>query len=296
VLSCLTTLLHSRTPTWLREPITQKLSSIPLLEDQNGVRTTITFFLGKKQEPSIQQLDRIGQVVGSIPTWISADEYISRISSQVISLLDDRDAVIQRVATHILAHLVLKDAASVEKSIFNPIREPLSLGSTTSDYADVIFEDTAVERSLSSLERIVLNPSPSLVISLLQPVLLNLFLLLAYTQSTPQSYLRSRVLNLMHSYLTASSAPLQDLLNLNEKIFYVPEWTFAPGGHGGVEIRRTSSLESVNLEFIQFRIESLLEILEKTSEATKSEVFVGIVRKWLSPQSEADPLRYIFYG
>jgi len=79
-----------------------------------------------------------------------------------------------------------------------------------------------------------------------------------------------------------------------ERILYVPpDWTFGPGGHGGVAVRRIATAETLDLNSIQSRIESLLEILEKTPENTKSEIFVGIVRKWLSPQDEMDPMQYI---
>lgn len=66
-------MLHSRTPGWLRAPLTRRLSSIPMDSDSHGLRIVVQFLLGKQQEPSITQLDHIGKVIGSIPSWISAE-------------------------------------------------------------------------------------------------------------------------------------------------------------------------------------------------------------------------------
>jgi len=286
--------LHPKTPPWLRTPLTRQLSSIPLQADRHGVRTIILFLLGKQQDPSISQLDHIGKVIGSIPTWITAEEYIQRIAVQVIELLDEKDVLLQRAAAHIITQLMTKHEAFVARYIFDLIQEPLLPRPSDSMMNDVVFEDTAVEICLNRLEKITLNPAPPLVISLLQPILPNLFLFLAYTQTAPQSLLKSKILNLIQTYLTASPTPLKDVLSLIERMLYVPpDWTFGPGGHGGVAVRRISTAETLDLNSIQSRIENLLEILEKTSENTKSEIFVGIVRKWLSSQDEMDPMQYI---
>jgi hypothetical protein len=41
--------------------------------DSHGLRIVAQFLLGKQQEPSVTQLDNIGKVIGSIPSWISAE-------------------------------------------------------------------------------------------------------------------------------------------------------------------------------------------------------------------------------
>jgi hypothetical protein len=71
ILATHTALLHPSTPDYLRPHLTHRLSSIPLDSPHHGLRTTIQFLLGK--QPTIQQLERISRIVGSIPTWISAE-------------------------------------------------------------------------------------------------------------------------------------------------------------------------------------------------------------------------------
>jgi hypothetical protein len=66
-------MLHPQTPPWLRTPLTRELASIPLRSDRHGVRAVVQFLLGKHSEPSITQLDHIGQIIGSIPSWVTAD-------------------------------------------------------------------------------------------------------------------------------------------------------------------------------------------------------------------------------
>lgn len=66
-------MLHPQTPPWLGTPLTRELSSIPLQSDRHGVRGVAQFLLGKHPEPSITQLDHIGKIIGSIPSWITAD-------------------------------------------------------------------------------------------------------------------------------------------------------------------------------------------------------------------------------
>jgi hypothetical protein len=70
-------MLHPQTPSWIRTPLTRELSSIPLQNERHGVRTVVQFLLGKQQDPSIAQLDHIGKVIGSIPSWIKAEVYSS---------------------------------------------------------------------------------------------------------------------------------------------------------------------------------------------------------------------------
>ena len=69
----MTALLHPQTPLWIRAPLTRELSSVPLQEDRHGVRTVVQFLLRKQRDLNAAQLDHIGKVVGSIPSWISAE-------------------------------------------------------------------------------------------------------------------------------------------------------------------------------------------------------------------------------
>lgn len=179
----------------------------------------------------------------------------------------------------------------MQQYIFDPIRRPLLplVPSITTD--ETICEDTSLDLCLSHLEIIASNPSPTLITSLIQPLQLNLFLLLAYTQTTPQSLIKSRLIHLFQVYFTSSQSPANDILHLIDEILNRPsDWSFASGGHGGIAVKRNHSFEALNLDSIEPRIESVLAILEKVSENTKSEVFVGVVRKWFSSEDESDPM------
>ena len=85
ILSSLTALLHPQTPSWARNPLTRELSSIPVQKDRHGVRVVVQFLLGKQQEPSTTQLDQIGKVIGSIPSWITAEVnlYLTMLNSGI---------------------------------------------------------------------------------------------------------------------------------------------------------------------------------------------------------------------
>ena len=162
-MSSLTALLHPKTPPWLRSKLTRELSSIPLYADRHGVRTIVQFLIGKQQDPSISQLDHIGKVVGSIPTWITPEEYISQIAAQVIELLDEKDVLLHRAAGHILAQLVMRYMAFTTKYILKPIGRPLlpTLSGQIPD--EFVSGDDMIELSLIRMERITLNPSPPLI-------------------------------------------------------------------------------------------------------------------------------------
>lgn len=73
ILASFTAMLHPRTPAWAREPLTRKLSSIPLQEDVRGVRQIVLFLLLKHKEVTTTQLNHIGKVIGSIPSWITPE-------------------------------------------------------------------------------------------------------------------------------------------------------------------------------------------------------------------------------
>lgn len=73
VLESVTTILHPRTPEWLRTVLTRKLSSVLLEAERHGVGAVVLFFLGKYQEPTTTDLQRIAEVVGSIPSWLTPE-------------------------------------------------------------------------------------------------------------------------------------------------------------------------------------------------------------------------------
>jgi len=42
-------------------------------KERHGVRTVVQFLLGKHKQPTVAQLDHIAKVVGSIPSWVTAE-------------------------------------------------------------------------------------------------------------------------------------------------------------------------------------------------------------------------------
>jgi hypothetical protein len=295
-------MLHAQTPSWLRTPLTRKLSSIPLQSDRHGLRTVVQFLLGKQQEPSITQLDHIGKVVGSIPSWIfaevshpslvsanSSQEYVQKISTQVLDLLDEKDTLLGKCGVSIISFLVRNHAALVERSILEPIRKPLLPSGTISN--EIISTDESIRQCLRRLEVITLNSGQALISSAIRPLVKNLFLLSVYTRESHHSNIKTQVVHLLSSYLASTPSPATDVLDLVEQISVTSNaegWIYTPGGTGGVAIRRATKgdIHDVGFEEIFTRVATVVEIIGKASDEIKSEIFVGVVRRWLSPRDE----------
>jgi len=294
-------MLHPQTPSWVRTPLTRKLSSIPLQSDRHGLRIAVQFLLGKQQEPSITQLDHIGKVVGSIPSWISAEvsqslvstnssqEYVQKISAQVLDLLDEKDTLLGKCGVSIISRLVRNHAGLVERNILEPIRKPLLLSGTIS--IDIISTDESIRQCLRRLEVITSNSGQVLIYSAIRPLVKNLFLLLVYTHESHHSNIKTQVAHLVSSYLASTPSPATDVLDLVEQLSvtsYVEGWMYTPGGTGGVAIRRATEgdIHDVGFEEIFTRVATVVEIIAKASDDIKSEIFVGVVRRWLSPRDE----------
>ena len=161
---------------------------------------------------------------------------------------------------------------------------------------DVISTDEAIEKTLQRLVVITTNPSPQLFSFLLKPVLLNLFLLSVYTQNTFHTIAKTQATKLLESYLNSSSSSAADALDLVQRVLWTNTgegWTYSAGDHGGIAIRRveTTDVHELGFDEISFRISTIIEIIHGTSIDVKSEIFVGIIRLWLSPHDD-DPLSY----
>jgi hypothetical protein len=215
----------------------------------------------------------------------------------VIDLFDEKGPLLQNSGINIISFMLIRHSKLVQKYLLEPIQLPLL--PLRNQSTEIISTDESIERALRRLEVIISNPSsPTLISLLFQPLLLNLFLLSVYTSSTFHTKVKSQVTQLLASYFTASSSAATDAIHLIEEIVQVPAdegWTYAPGDEGGIVIRRVTigDTHEYGFEEISNRVSVIVEILRETSNDVKSEIFVGIVRHWLSPYDE-NPLQYEF--
>jgi hypothetical protein len=181
----------------------------------------------------------------------------------------------------------------VRQYFLDPIRSSLLPSKDdVSRAADIISDDASVAKALKGLETLTSEPFPTLISSLLRPLLLNLYLLSAYLHPTPRSNLKTKVLQLFHRYVKAASSPTEDILYLVHRMLYsstADGWMWTPGEEGGVAIRRSTSddqSQERGLEADGARVEVIVAIVGIASDDVLSEVFVGIMRRWLAPEDD----------
>ena len=201
----------------------------------------------------------------------------------------------QKCGVSVISFLFQNRKALLEPYILQPIRK--SLSSFGSNATDIISTDKAIRTSLRRLEIIISNSAPPLISSAIQPLVKNLFLLSVYTHDSPHSSIRIQAKHILTVYLASTSAAATDALQLVEQLLatcIAEGWTYTPGGTGGIAIRRATETDvpDIGFENIFARVAVLVEIIEKTSDDVKSEIFVGVLTRWLSPNDE-DPLSYV---
>jgi hypothetical protein len=215
----------------------------------------------------------------------------------VVELLDERDILLQTSGVHIISFMVIRHAELVRQFILEHIQSPLLPSKDQmSGSVSTISTDEAIEKTLQRLVVITMCHSPELISLLMQPLLLNLFLLAVYTQNTFHANFRAQTIQLMDYYLKSSSSSVTDALHLVERLLRTTTnegWTYSAGDHGGIAIRQAESRNVHELGFdeISARVSTIIEITKGASNDVKSEIFVGIIRHWLSPHEE-DPLSY----
>ena len=193
--------------------------------------------------------------------------------------------------------MAIRHAELVQQFILRPIQSPLLPSKDKiSGAVSVISNDEAIEKTLKRLVAITTNPSPQFISLLIQSLLLNIFLLAVYTQNTFHANLRAQTIQLLEAYLKFSSSSVSDALHLVERILRTTNnegWTYSAGDHGDIVIRRVESgnVHELGFDEISARVSTIVEITRGASNDVKSEIFVGIIRHWLSPHDE-DPLSY----
>lgn len=217
---------------------------------------------------------------------------------QVIDLLDERDVLLRSAGVHILSFMIVRHSKFVQKYILEPIQSPLlpSKDQITTSSTDIISSDELIEGALQRFDTITSNPSPILISMLFRPLLFNLFLLSVYTQNTFHAKIRGQVTQFLVLYLKSSSSAATDVLYLVERMLRTSideGWIYAPGENGGIAIRKITVEDTHELGFdeISTRVSIIIEILKEASSDVKSEIFVGIIRQWLSPHKD-NPLLY----
>lgn len=213
------------------------------------------------------------------------------------NLLDEKDVLLQKTGSHIISFMFSRHAELVDKYIFEPIRLALLPSEEgIKNSIDVISTEESIEKAVHRLEALLSMPSSSLISLLFRPLALNVFLLSIYTQGTFHTKMGDRTRQLLSSYIISSSCPVVDVLYLVERLLdstIDQGWTFTAGSDGGIAIRRATDTDIRPLGFDETtrRISVLIEILRRTPDDVKTEVFVGVIRRWLSPHQDDDPLQ-----
>ena len=241
-------------------------------------------------------------------TGSNFQEYITQIGPQVIGLLDEKDPLVQNAGVQIIHSLYGKyqnpayrgfvEAHTLDK-IASPFLPLLVHGHPYGDYNFmVIYDDLEIEKAVNRIEVVASNQVPGLT-NALKPALKNLFLLAVYTSTHPHSKLKEQIMRIFEAASSSLDSPAVWLLSLVSEMFdnnhhvqtgdpsKYSEWEYAPGDHGGVAIRviEPDVAKSPDFEEISVRISVFLDITANISEQAKSDVFVGILRLWLSPDS-----------
>lgn len=212
----------------------------------------------------------------------------------MLELLDEKDPLLQKCGVCIISFLFRNHQALVERNILGPTRKALLPSGTNA--SEILSDDESIRTSLHRLEVIASNSTQPLNSSAIRPLLQNLFLLSVYTHEPHQTSINAQVSHILTSYFASSPSSAIDVLHLVRYVLDISAaqgWMYAPGATGGIAIRRARESDTSNVRFdeILVRVAAVVEMIGKTSEDIKSEVFVGVIRTWLSPHDD-DPLLY----
>ncbi|KAL9117242.1 MAG: hypothetical protein Q9187_006224 [Circinaria calcarea] len=208
---CLTSLLHSATPSWLRPYLSTALSSLPLRP--NGVHETIVFIAGSSpqalyqdingttsptaQSLPLEVLKQSSRLLSSVPSTISADLYFEAIAPQLLELLDAEGPDKRRAASFIIGNGILgrrifgAPGAIGWKLFAEPLMRAIAPGNKTgnveSEQEDfrLLVSSEEFQRAIRRLSAlVVIHPNPSLTKRLLGPLLLPLWGLMCFAKES----------------------------------------------------------------------------------------------------------------
>ncbi|KAI4946143.1 hypothetical protein J4E91_007586 [Alternaria rosae] len=340
LLPILTTFLQQPLPVWLKPAISSELSLVPIRAQ--GVRHTIEFlslsYLSKNshvpQSASgpqsqipipLEAVSQASKLLALPPSGISQDEWLVKISPQLLHLLDGSEGKeLSRAAGQIIAGGILSKKTTgapgtvgwdtFAKPLFQAIH-PKNTSPSRSEYA--IVKEGELKTALRRLKTILSSYSHGgLIRRLIHPIILPLWALLNYAKDRPSLDKEWSMLpSLILSRYMEVACDTKQIDNVATNIFWEGDatWTFGPGSQGGVEIRtRTTdktggigTMEGIfgRISDLDNRVGVLITLLTeaKVSNDTAGSIFVNATKRWLVPEkpatktlidddSDADPL------
>ncbi|CAG5156697.1 uncharacterized protein ALTATR162_LOCUS4494 [Alternaria atra] len=345
LLPILTTFLQQPLPTWLKPAIASELSSIPLRTQ--GIRHTIEFlslsYLSKNSHvpqgasgPQSQipiPLEAVSQASKLLvlpPSGISQDEWLMKISPELLHLLDGKEGKeLSRAAGQIIAGGILSKkttgapgttgwetfAKPLFQAIFPKNVSPPKSLQHKSDQTIVQEDDLKI--ALRRLKTIMSSYSHGgLIRRLIHPIILPLWAVLNYAKDrTSLDKEWSMLPSLILSRYMEIACDTKQIDNIATNLFWDGDtaWTFGPGSQGGVEIRTRSKdktaemgpMESIfeRISDLDNRVTVLVTLFTEAniSDDTAGSIFVNATKRWLVPNklttksltdydSDADPL------
>ncbi|KAI4261476.1 MAG: hypothetical protein L6R42_003322 [Xanthoria sp. 1 TBL-2021] len=308
VLPTLTSLLHPGCPDWLRSPISNRLSLLPLRPD--GIRQILNFIAASTPVDTQQQIEaqdgrptgpnltldalaRASKLLTSVPSTMTADEYFSALAPQLLDLLDDQDVDNKRIASYIVGNGILGK---------RKIGSPGTIGWRL--FAEPIFEsihprsdkcpvrEKELKSAIDRLSALVqFHPNPGLTKRLVIPVLLPLWGLQCYALNNSRANWADQIHRILIVYMKMSVTESQ-LLLLSDHLLWdgPPRWTFMPGDRGGIEIRPRETEKSYPenmgrlIESIDSRVEQYSKLLREAvmTDEQLSTVFTHACKSWLN--------------
>ncbi|KAL8850346.1 MAG: hypothetical protein Q9221_004666 [Calogaya cf. arnoldii] len=308
ILPTLTSLLHPGCPDWLRSPISNRLSLLPLRPD--GVQQILNFIAAsiagdtqqqtevKDGRPSgpgmtLDALARASKLLTSVPSTMTADAYFSALAPQLLDLLDDRDVDNKRIASYIIGNGVLgKRKIGAPGTIgwrffAEPIHETINPSINKCPV-----NEKALKLAIDRLSALVqFHSNPGLTKRLVVPLLLPLWGLEGYALHNLRTHWADQIHSILVVYMKISGNESQ-LLLLSDHLVWdgPPAWTFMPGDSGGIEIRQRETemdypgrigrfIESMDSRVEQYS--KLLQAADMTDEQL-SAIFTHVCKRWLN--------------
>ncbi|TDZ74713.1 RNA polymerase II assembly factor RTP1 [Colletotrichum trifolii] len=336
-------------PPWLRPELMKVLTLIPLRPD--GVRGTMEFIFSVHPSSTLKTSEtttpqkrgaNITQEAMAVATRIltspagsvSPDDWFSKISSQLLLLLDGNEGPeLATAAAQIIMYGVLgrKQFGAPGSPGWNVFVEPLlrSLDPTRKESASVAIkqEDAGADDVLDLSGKAVVvdkeqlflglkrlcslinsTPYPAQTRRMLDPVLPQLWAVSCWGDSGPkmEEFYSKPARSLLHTFLRISASVDKVYLVL-ENLMYIggsakgkPSWQFQATSDGKLQIcsiplGKESELPELNWSEIQKRSAAFVNLVAKScSPEEMSSFFLGLLRRWFQSTSAAKQLEIRF--
>lgn len=262
------------------------------IRNDANAKSTITY----------QTLQQITNVLCSIPSSMSQAAHLTRISQQLLDLLDDPTNVeLSQVAAFVITNGILSKKATGSPgsvgwelyvmpihTLFGSNRWAPVPGSLNHSEKTVITQKE-LQVQLRRLSALVLSsPSPAITGRLIRPILLPLWALYVFEGSRVSSAdWNNMAKSLLQTFLKRCGTKEHLILISANLVFEGSnQWIFAPGSDGGVEIRsRLKSKDDPDayqlISKINYRVSAFLDLLsDDTIESNIiGELFINLMTK-----------------